>query len=439
MSRENKTIDALGHSCGEWTTTKEPTCTETGSKERVCSTCGHKETEELEALGHSWEEDWTIDVEATCEHAGSKSHHCSRCDEVKDSTAIDQTDHIGGIAVRENEVAATCTEAGSYEEVIYCKYCNTELSRENKTIDALGHSCGEWTTTKEPTCLETGSKERVCSACGHKETEELEALGHNWEEDWTIDVEATCEHAGSKSHHCSRCDEVKDVTEIAQTNHPYGDWTTTKEPTCTEAGSKERVCSTCGHKETEELEALGHSWEEEWTTDVEATCEHAGSKSHHCSRCDEVKDVTEIAKDNHSYGEWTTTKEPTYEEAGLKERVCSVCGHIETEELAALGYSQAFIDYVSSIDVNNDSSSELFAKIKQALIYYNLVEDKDEMNNTYNTLKEYIRIFNDKVSTINDNHNQTSNSTLAIVLGLVVGLNLLAIGIIIFKRGVDIL
>ena len=47
--------------------------------------------------------------------------------------------HTLAAAVHENEVAATCEVAGSYDEVVYCAVCNEEVSREHKTIDALGH------------------------------------------------------------------------------------------------------------------------------------------------------------------------------------------------------------------------------------------------------------------------------------------------------------
>jgi glucan-binding YG repeat protein len=42
--------------------------------------------------------------------------------------------------VHENELPATCTSAGSYEEVVCCSVCGEELSREEKTIPALGHA-----------------------------------------------------------------------------------------------------------------------------------------------------------------------------------------------------------------------------------------------------------------------------------------------------------
>ncbi len=47
--------------------------------------------------------------------------------------------HIPAAAVRENEVSATCTMAGSYDEVIYCNECDEVISSVHKTIEMLDH------------------------------------------------------------------------------------------------------------------------------------------------------------------------------------------------------------------------------------------------------------------------------------------------------------
>lgn len=44
------------HSWGEWEIVVDPTCTTKGEKERACETCQHEETEEIDALGHSYSE-----------------------------------------------------------------------------------------------------------------------------------------------------------------------------------------------------------------------------------------------------------------------------------------------------------------------------------------------------------------------------------------------
>ena len=44
--------NALGHKYGEEKTLKEPTCTEPGVKESVCTVCGERKTTEISAKGH---------------------------------------------------------------------------------------------------------------------------------------------------------------------------------------------------------------------------------------------------------------------------------------------------------------------------------------------------------------------------------------------------
>ena len=65
------------------------------------------------------------------------------------------------------------------------------------------HAWGEWTTVKEATCLEDGSKERVCE-CGEKQTETIKALGHKWGnpylDNWVY------------KHRCGRCGVVENST-----------------------------------------------------------------------------------------------------------------------------------------------------------------------------------------------------------------------------------
>ena len=51
------------------------------------------------------------------------------------------------------------------------------MSRETKTIQALGHDWGDWTVLKEPTFADQGSERRTCSICGETETRAIEALG----------------------------------------------------------------------------------------------------------------------------------------------------------------------------------------------------------------------------------------------------------------------
>jgi len=65
------------HEWGEWTVTKEATCTETGTKVHVCKLdANHMETEDIPAIGHSFGE-WTITTLPTCTDAGIETRVCA--------------------------------------------------------------------------------------------------------------------------------------------------------------------------------------------------------------------------------------------------------------------------------------------------------------------------------------------------------------------------
>lgn len=55
------------HTYGEWTTVKEATCTAAGQKQHTCTECGHVETQEIPALGHTWKDN------------GDGTHTCTKC------------------------------------------------------------------------------------------------------------------------------------------------------------------------------------------------------------------------------------------------------------------------------------------------------------------------------------------------------------------------
>lgn len=107
--------------------TKEPTCTESGTKTFTCE-CGDEYTEEIPTAEHKYEE--TDRVKPTCTQNGSVTHTCSAC-------------------------------GSSYTE----------------ELDTLGHTAGEWEVTKEAGLFSTGEKVQKCTICGEVlETEVLPQL-----------------------------------------------------------------------------------------------------------------------------------------------------------------------------------------------------------------------------------------------------------------------
>ena len=73
---------------------------------------------------HAW-------VDATC----TAPKTCSECG----LTMGEKLDHTAGETVIENNVAADCLNAGSYDKVAYCTVCGEEAERESVVVSAIGH------------------------------------------------------------------------------------------------------------------------------------------------------------------------------------------------------------------------------------------------------------------------------------------------------------
>ncbi len=171
---------ALGHEYESDLTA--PTCTEGGYTIYTCSRCGDSyKADESKPLGHDFG-DWTMTTEPTCTAKGEERRICSRCDE-EEIREIDALGHTPGDAVKENVINASCEKAGSYDEVIYCSVCDTEISREMKTIKALGHDWDEGIVTKEATILQEGEILYTCkNDPSHTKKEILSAKGNPFED-----------------------------------------------------------------------------------------------------------------------------------------------------------------------------------------------------------------------------------------------------------------
>lgn len=111
------------HTYGEWTVTKEPTCTEDGIKECICSKCSEKQTQAVLAFGHT--EVFDSAVAATCTADGlTEGKHCSVCNEVLVKQDIVPTK--GHIEVIDELVPATPDKEGLTEGK-HCEICGTIL------------------------------------------------------------------------------------------------------------------------------------------------------------------------------------------------------------------------------------------------------------------------------------------------------------------------
>ena len=247
---------------------KAPTCTDDGyTGNTYCKACGVllKTGTVIPALGHDLVTDAA--VPATCTESGlTEGSHCTRCDYKVAQEVVPATGHTEAAPVRENEVAATCTEAGSYDEVVYCSVCHAELSRAAKTINALGHDLVDH-EAKAATCTEAGwAAYQTCTRCDYTTYKEIPATGHT--EAAPVrenEVAATCTEAGSYDEvvYCSVCH--AELSRAAKTINALGHDLVdheAKAATCTEAGwAAYQTCTRCDYTTYKEIPATGHTFE----------------------------------------------------------------------------------------------------------------------------------------------------------------------------------
>ena len=185
------------HEWGEWTTTKEATCTEKGEETRVCEKNGeHKEKRELAAKGHEWGE-WETEKEAGCVMSGRERRVCKNDASHSETRSIEAKGHD---SAWRKKTEAWCENKGIEE--LYCGRCKKVL--ETRSIEAKGHEWSEWATTKEATCTEKGEEKRVCKRDkSHNETRSIEAKGHEWGE-WKESKAPTLTEEGEETRVCKR-------------------------------------------------------------------------------------------------------------------------------------------------------------------------------------------------------------------------------------------
>lgn len=139
--------------------------------------------------GHDYGEEWTTDKEATCTEAGSKHKVCNRCGTKGEITEIPA---LGHNAVKTEAKAATCTEDGNIA-YWYCDVCNkyfsdealtTEISKEETVVKATGHDT-ELKNAKEATCTAEGyTGDKVCKVCGEviEKGKAIPKLAHSYKD-----------------------------------------------------------------------------------------------------------------------------------------------------------------------------------------------------------------------------------------------------------------
>ncbi|MCH5187916.1 MAG: hypothetical protein J1F63_05890, partial [Oscillospiraceae bacterium] len=227
---DSKDIPALSDS-NVWTAGNrvEPSCENKGSQEYT-SEYGTV-TETLEATGHSWGE-WTITAEPTQTTGGTAERKCANDADHVDSKDIPALND-SNVWTAGKRVDPSCENEGSQEYT-------SEYGTVTEILNATGHSWGGWTITAEPTQTTGGTAERKCdNDPDHVDSKDIPALTDT--NVWTAGsrVEPSCENEGSQEYNSV----YGTVTEtLNATGHSWGEWVTTKEPTYTEPGERQRIC-----------------------------------------------------------------------------------------------------------------------------------------------------------------------------------------------------
>lgn len=241
---------------------------------------------------------------------------CKNC-----QAKINKVNHIFDVkTVNEDTLAAPadCLTPARYFYSCECGAHTNDTMLVFENGDLGDHTLGEWTVSKDSTCVAGGQKTRKCKVCSYTEYEDtdIDSEAHEWESDYTTDKEPTCTAAGSESIHCSLCDARKDIKEISPKGHDWSEWKTLVEPTITSEGKANRSCNVCGIKEEKALSKL--SGKKEW--------KHDENKHWHVDDNGNIIDL-----DDHEF-KWVVDKEPTATEPGIGHYECIACAFEKAPE-----------------------------------------------------------------------------------------------------------
>lgn len=252
-----------------------------------------------------------------------------------------------------NEVAASCTEGGSYDEA--CTLCGWS---HTVTTQATGH-----TLTAVPaaaaTCTEAGNSAYwSCSACGKFFAD---ANGENEiaENSWVIaashqDVQhveavaATATTAGNIEYwYCAACgkyySDANCETEItqAETVIPASGYTYAYDHMVFAENAGMVTAKAVYVAAEDSTKTVEYDAACSITSTTAGTCVEAATATWTATyegNSDTYVQTLETYGD-HQFGDWVVTTEPTNRDAGEETRTCALCGATETRPVAALGFT----------------------------------------------------------------------------------------------------
>ena len=243
---------------------------------------------------------WIIDKNPSCTETGARHKVCNTCGDTLTSETISRTMHVEKLVPA---VAATCTESGLSAGKV-CANCNATLVIQ-ATIPERGHTEITVAGTK-PTCTSTGlSDGKQCSVCNTVTVQQtvLPEIDHV-AGDWIIDQNAAVGVEGKRHKECLTCGKTMEtgtIDAIVEAHvHAGAEWIVVTPATCQKAGVKNFICS-CGRTmETASIDVIPHT--EVDIPAVAPTCISTGlTTGKKCSACDVVLvSQSVIAKSGHT-------------------------------------------------------------------------------------------------------------------------------------------
>ncbi len=156
---------------GNFVTITPVSCTEDGLEAIICSKCqAHVETRVVTAKGHTAGE-WETLSTVSCTVDGVRVKSCTVCS-VKVDEDITKAHHTYDENDWQTVKEPTCTKTG--EKAVLCTVCSAKV--KTQSIQAKGHSYGEWYIKNEPTYLKKGTSRRDCQRCASYETKSIAVL-----------------------------------------------------------------------------------------------------------------------------------------------------------------------------------------------------------------------------------------------------------------------
>ena len=159
----------------QWSTTvvKVPTCQEDGLEQKVCNICGYVLETVTKTTAHQWSS-WYIANDIPCGEEGSQSERvCQTCGAKE--THDNERDCYVWINPTTLELG-TCIQPGKVSEE--CQYCGKVQIRE---VQMVVHKWSEYVEVEPATCTQHGRKVKTCAGCGGTSDAQIYKLDHLYE------------------------------------------------------------------------------------------------------------------------------------------------------------------------------------------------------------------------------------------------------------------